>query len=370
MVVAWAKPLWGMFIVVLFLGSAPLAHGQSDAPGGFGNLLSSDLREWQRVMEAQSPEEYETFIEQFPNSPYARLAKRQLRIMRGESVDVPLQQEGQELVQNKPTLGLQVKTLSQTVAAREGLAIEEGLVIVGVDDGQAAKKAGLRSGDVIQAFNGEDITSISEISGLIRGSSPGEPVTLGIWRDGAPIEVMATMGGTVLTGLDAAAEQDFIEALAAKQAGNEAVAWPLMRRAAEAGHSDAQMEMGHRFYFGQGVPENAAEALPWYVRAATGGNPAAHLQLGSMYWQGLGADKDTARSRYHFRVAAEAGNRDAQYAYGLMLENGDGGPKDPNNAIRWIEQAAAQGLKRAQDKLVALDQAPLADEDNLLKLPN
>ena len=52
-----------------------------------------------------------------------------------------------------------------------------------------------------------------------------------------------------------------------------------------------------------------------------------------------------------FRKAAEQKHANAQYYMGCMYENGYGVPKNTEEAIKWYQKAAAQGLADAQNKL-------------------
>ena len=49
----------------------------------------------------------------------------------------------------------------------------------------AAAKAGLKSGDLVTAVNGEKIVRSGELSSRIGMAAPGEKVILTVWRDQA-----------------------------------------------------------------------------------------------------------------------------------------------------------------------------------------
>ena len=48
-----------------------------------------------------------------------------------------------------------------------------------------------------------------------------------------------------------------------------------MRKAAEQGHTEAQLTLGTWYSFGIGVPEDKAEGAKWYRRAAEQGSGEA-----------------------------------------------------------------------------------------------
>jgi len=82
----------------------------------------------------------------------------------------------------------------------------------------------------------------------------------------------------------------------------EAARW--YRRAAEQGHADAQLKLGHMYKDGVGVPQDRAEALRWYGRAAERGYAYAQLNLGSMYKYGVGVPQDFVLAHKWYNLAA------------------------------------------------------------------
>jgi S1-C subfamily serine protease len=57
-----------------------------------------------------------------------------------------------------------------------------GAEVVGVFDGSPAQRAGLTAGDVINALNGQAVTSASELTDALRAFHPGDTIELG-WTD-------------------------------------------------------------------------------------------------------------------------------------------------------------------------------------------
>jgi S1-C subfamily serine protease len=60
--------------------------------------------------------------------------------------------------------------------------------------GSAADRAGLRKGDVITAFNGNEISEANAFRNLVASSAPGTEVTLTILRDGREQQIRARLG--------------------------------------------------------------------------------------------------------------------------------------------------------------------------------
>jgi S1-C subfamily serine protease len=117
---------------------------------------------------------------------------------------------GELLAKGKAThalLGVRVQTVSGSVAA--ALHIPEGVVVVNVESGTAAAKAGLKAGsgskaaggatyptggDTITKVDGETITSAEQLRGAIDAHAPGDKVTLTVVRHGKTRTVHATLG--------------------------------------------------------------------------------------------------------------------------------------------------------------------------------
>jgi len=62
-----------------------------------------------------------------------------------------------------------------------------------VDQDAPAGKAGLKEHDVIISFNGKAVEDSHDLKSFIRDIAPGKTVTLGIVRDGKPMDVKATL---------------------------------------------------------------------------------------------------------------------------------------------------------------------------------
>ena len=67
-----------------------------------------------------------------------------------------------------------------------------------------------------------------------------------------------------------------------------------IRLRAEQGDASAQYNLGVRYAFGRGVPQDEAEAVRWYRLSADQGNASAQYNLGVSYSNGEGVLKDEA----------------------------------------------------------------------------
>lgn len=69
-----------------------------------------------------------------------------------------------------------------------------GALVVSVEPGSPAEKAGLREGDVIQSVDGQAVDASHSLSQLIQQKKPGDTVQLKIQRGGNTLTLSATLG--------------------------------------------------------------------------------------------------------------------------------------------------------------------------------
>jgi S1-C subfamily serine protease len=104
----------------------------------------------------------------------------------------------------RPVIGVRTDTrLDGLVARRFGV---RGAVIMEVDKGSAAARAGLTGvdvdarsisvGDVITEINGKAVTSQADLSGRLSYIEPGATVDMKVWRDGKTRTVKLTLGAS------------------------------------------------------------------------------------------------------------------------------------------------------------------------------
>lgn len=126
-------------------------------------------------------------------------------------------------------------------------------------------------------------------------------------------------------------------------------AWtPLAAR----GDADAEFNLGHAYRLGRGVTRNMATAEQYYRRAADAGHTEAQAMYGLLLFQ----DGRREEAIPYVRQAAEHGDARAQYVYGTALFNGDSVARDWPRAYAYMTRAAAQGLPYARTQLEAMDQ--------------
>ncbi len=90
-------------------------------------------------------------------------------------------------------LGMKVQQMTPEMAEALGLKEPKGSVVAWVHDGGPAAKAGLRAGDVVMRFDGNEPADERALLRDIAAAAPGQPATLSILRDGQPMELSTTL---------------------------------------------------------------------------------------------------------------------------------------------------------------------------------
>jgi TPR repeat protein len=232
----------------------------------------------------------------------------------------------------------------------------------------------------IQAFLDEHLP-LRNFSGLTRTAVKKAAMANTAKMDLRQMEILARSGDQ---------EMQFQLALAYADPGSPyhkpetAVHWLLS--AADQGHAESAFRLAWAYRRGEGVLHSESEALCWFRKAAKMGHPGAQTVLGLMLLEGRAGEKNQSEAarmfelavrqgdmeaRYQlamlqlegcegmprnefkaleaFRQVAETGRPDAQFQLASMLAHGLGLPPDPVEALRWAEEAAAQGHHAAQD---------------------
>ena len=95
-------------------------------------------------------------------------------------------------------LGVQVQDVTPELAAAYSLPAKSGVLVVafGQDaNGKSpAQDAGVKTGDIITAVNGQDVASSSNLSTVLSGQAPGAQVTLKIVRGSQTLDIKVTLG--------------------------------------------------------------------------------------------------------------------------------------------------------------------------------
>ncbi len=91
-------------------------------------------------------------------------------------------------------LGIQIQPVSSEIADSLGLKDAKGALVAEPQKSSPAAQAGVKSGDVVTAVNGETVDGPRELSRKIAGMGPGKKVDLTIWRDAKVQTIPVTLG--------------------------------------------------------------------------------------------------------------------------------------------------------------------------------
>jgi uncharacterized protein len=127
-----------------------------------------------------------------------------------------------------------------------------------------------------------------------------------------------------------------------KQSCVEAAKW--YRKAAEAGHAEAQEKLAHLYLIGKGVKKSEKTAVEWLRKAAEQGYAKGQMALARCYLKGKGVKKSEKEAAKLIRKMAEQGDARAQYLMGLCYEKGVGVEESRDEAFEWYRKSAEQTL--------------------------
>ncbi|HEY2686162.1 MAG TPA: DegQ family serine endoprotease [Steroidobacteraceae bacterium] len=91
-------------------------------------------------------------------------------------------------------LGVEIQTLSQSLADSFHLKAPDGALVAKVEPDSAASRAGIKAGDVILKYNGETVSDAGQLSSRVGMAAPGDKANLELWRDGKTMTLTATIG--------------------------------------------------------------------------------------------------------------------------------------------------------------------------------
>ena len=90
-------------------------------------------------------------------------------------------------------LGVSIQDVTKDIADGVGLANARGAIVREPASDGPAGDAGVKSGDIITAVDGEQIDDALDLSRTVAGKAPGSTVELTIWRDGAETKLSVTL---------------------------------------------------------------------------------------------------------------------------------------------------------------------------------
>lgn len=94
----------------------------------------------------------------------------------------------------QPFLGIRFQALNPQLANEMGINITEGALLEAVIDGSPAAQAGLKTGDIIVAFNGQPVNDRNSLVSLLLEHVAGETITLNVLRSGQTFQTQLKLG--------------------------------------------------------------------------------------------------------------------------------------------------------------------------------
>lgn len=91
-------------------------------------------------------------------------------------------------------LGVKIEPVTQDVADSLGLAEAAGALVNEPQAGSPGEKAGIKTGDVITAVDGETVKGPKELARKIGSLDPGKTVEISVWRDGKSMSLGVKLG--------------------------------------------------------------------------------------------------------------------------------------------------------------------------------
>jgi serine protease Do len=94
-----------------------------------------------------------------------------------------------------PQIGITGSDINSAIMRYYGLPVDKGVMVVSVSEGSGAEAAGISAGDVIIAADGEDITSMDELTAAKKGKAIGDTMVLTLARADGNVDVTITLTG-------------------------------------------------------------------------------------------------------------------------------------------------------------------------------
>lgn len=91
-------------------------------------------------------------------------------------------------------LGVRIQSVTDELAESFGLLKARGALIAEVTPGGPAAAAGIKAGDVIIRFNGQDVPEMGDLPRVVAETQVGKEVDVVVWRDGKEKNFRATLG--------------------------------------------------------------------------------------------------------------------------------------------------------------------------------
>jgi serine protease Do len=94
-------------------------------------------------------------------------------------------------------IGVMIQEVTKELAESFGLSSTHGALVVSVEKGGPADRAGIKARDIILKFDEKDVAVSADLPRIVGSTSPGSKVSMYIWRDGSFKTIKIKLGETL-----------------------------------------------------------------------------------------------------------------------------------------------------------------------------
>ena len=91
-------------------------------------------------------------------------------------------------------LGVRIQEVTKEIATVAGLNEPKGAFIGGVSEGSPAEKGGMKTGDIVLEFNGQEIKTMRNLPKFVANTEPNRKVKVKVWRNKKLVTLRFTLG--------------------------------------------------------------------------------------------------------------------------------------------------------------------------------
>jgi len=161
-------------------------------------------------------------------------------------------------------LGVEIQPLTQTMADALGLKDTNGALVAKIVQGSPAAKAGVKQGDVIVSFNGNEVNSSHDLARMASDTDPGTQAQITVLRQGQTKQLTITVGNSSAQNQSSARQEEDQNRQSPSMQGLDVPSIGL-------GLTDVTSQMRDQLNLDQGVSGAAVESVnPNEAAAASG----------------------------------------------------------------------------------------------------
>jgi TPR repeat protein len=248
--------------------------------------------------------------------------------------------------EGRATLGVRLRDLAAAV---------KGALVYEVLAGGPADRAGLLTGDWVQAVDGARVESLCAYQTLLAKRMPGEDVTLSVRRGAETLTIVVRLGESLQVYRETCDQGEMLGCLLLgdfyklKREGapaDRARARKLFEQACEVGLAEGCGSLGDWYFYGWGIPDDTL-AFSFYQRACRLGNASGCASYAFLYATGQGVERDDARALDLYVRSCDGGDAMGCYNVGLMYQKGRGAAQAEGVALEAYTKGCTGGSPTA-----------------------